>query len=148
MEVEIFERKFNYLSDANNEKKDSLFYYEGEKVAKLEVEFNTDNINHKLLFHLTCRGEVKILNKITGEKFDQDYIRENIKDDKELLEKIYKNKNIEIILGNGFYITCKLDDNEEINIDNDCYDIEDLKILMNSPKKIFEWYKFAIEEQD
>lgn len=101
----------------------------------------------------------KIVNKMEEGKYiaewflndnyiDQSEIIFHIKNDEELYERIYRNKNVEIVLGNGLYMTYQLDDKESVEIDSDCYEVEDLKDILKNDNSILNWYKWILEALD
>lgn len=148
MEFKVISKEIEYLFGATENRTDSLFYYSGQPVAELRTLFMNDKEIHSLSLILVAYGKVKIWDKEIKEYIDQSEIIFHIKNDEELYERIYRNKNVEIVLGNGLYITYQLDDKESVEIDNDCYEVEDLKDILKNDNNILNWYKWILEEID
>lgn len=148
MEFKVISKKIEYLFGAREDRTDSLFYYSGQPVAELRTLFMVDKEIHSLSLTLVAYGEVKIWDKEIKEYIDQSEIIFHIKNDEELYERIYRNKNVEIVLGNGLYMTYQLDDKESVEIDSDCYEVEDLKDILKNDNSILNWYKWILEALD
>lgn len=146
MEFKVLHKEFNYLSDASDERQDSLFFESGESVAELNILFLIDGNIHSIEFTLNAYGEVCIWDEKNKKFIDQRDIFFNIKDDKELYEKIYDNEDIEIINNNWFEPILKFD-NKYVETPEVIFELKDLKEILNNDKKILDWYKYAIGEQ-
>lgn len=144
MEFKVIRKEIEYLFGATENRTDSLFYYSGQPVAELRTLFMVDKEIHSLSLTLVAYGEVKIWDKEIKEYIDQSEIIFHITNDEELYERIYRNENVEIVLGNGLYI----DDKESVEIDSDCYEVEDLKAILKNDNSILNWYKWILEALD
>lgn len=148
MEFKVISKEIEYLFGATEDRTDSLFYYSGQPVVELRALFMVDKEIHSLSLILISYGEVKIWDKEAKDRIDQSEIIFNIKNDEELYERIYRNNNIEIVLGNGLYITYQLDDKESVEIDSDCYEVEDLKAILKNDNSILNWYEWILKEEE